>query len=519
MAAPLPERPEVPGPAPARGAPLLPRAPRPARLPRKGEELELVLARLDEKGRPEGELPVPRDGGGPSEGGGEPDVRRVRTRGAPPGARVRLRAGRRRGGVLEARLLEVLDPGPRGVPARCRHFGTCGGCSLQDLAYGAQLEELRASLARLLARVLGEDAVPEVAPVVPCEPPWGYRNKMDFTFAARRWVMADEPEGADDTFALGLHVPGRYDKVLDVHSCDIAFPEAAPLLASTRRLARELGLAPWDVRTHAGLLRHLVLRKGEATGEIMVDLVTSAPAETEVDALARALLAEHPGITTLVQNVNRGVALVAVGEEERVLHGPGVIHERVGGLSFAISANSFFQTNTRQAERLLALVVERARPRADGLVLDLYCGAGLFATKLAATCERVVGFEVVESAVRDAERNAARNGVANVRFVAGDLAVTSTAESLAALGLGAPDVCVVDPPRAGMHESVTYRLGRLAPRRIVYVSCNPASGVRDVAALSRAGYVLSAVEPIDLFPHTPHLECVLTLDRRGEGPA
>ncbi len=472
--------------------------PPPAR--RRGAEVLLVLTRLDEQGRVEGEV----------------DGRRVWTRGAPPGARVRLRLGRRRGGASEGRLLEVLDLGPNGVPARCPHFGSCGGCSYQNLAYGAQLEELRAALERLLARVLGPGAapLPAVAPVLPCDPPWNYRNKMDFTFGARRWIEPGAPAGtAADGLALGLHVPGRYDKVLDVAACEIAFPQAPGLVASVRRLALRDGLRPWDVRTHAGLLRHLVLRKGEATGELMVNLVTSEAAEREVGELARALLAEHPEVSTFVQNIQRGVALVAVGEEERVLFGPGVIHERLGGLTFAISANSFFQTNTRQAERLLELVAQRARPRPGETVFDLYCGAGLFATRLARDGAAVVGFELVESALRDARRNAELNGIAGVRYVLGDLAATLTAEGQASLGLAAPGVCVVDPPRAGLHELVLHRLSRLAPRRIVYVSCNPASGARDVASLLGRGYCLASIEPIDLFPHTPHLECVFTLER------
>ena len=297
----------------------------------------------------------------------------------------------------------------------------------------------------------------------------------------RRWIENDEPEGAPDGFALGLHVPGRFDKVLDIRSCDIAFHEASALLNSTRELAQELGLTPWDVRAHEGLLRHLVLRKGFATGDIMLDLVTTERAPERVDPLARRLLERHPEITTLVQNVNPGVAMVATGVEEHVLHGSGRIEEQLLGLRFSVSANSFFQTNTRQAERLVEEVRGQVAIRAGEVLYDLYCGCGTFSLPLARDGARVFGFELVESAIEDARANAARNELEGLKFVAGDLAETLAGD--AASGFPRPDVCIVDPPRAGMHPKVVRALAELSPRRIVYVSCNAKSAVRDVQLL------------------------------------
>jgi len=470
------------------------------RKPRKGDVLDVDVVGLDERGHA-----LARFG-----------EHTVRVRGGVPGSRARVSVRRRRKGRIEAVLETTLEPGPDAVEPRCAHFGTCGGCSFQGLSYPAQLRELERMLRRTL-EPLGTPAVEEVEPVLGASGeggPWHYRNKMDFTFGNKRWIEADEPAGAPNGFAVGLHVPGRFDKILDVAHCDIAFAGASEILATVRALALELDLDAWDVREHRGLLRHLVLRKGFRTGELMVDLVTTERAAERVDPLVERLLAAHPEVTTLVQRVDSGVALIARGEEH-VLFGPGFLHEEIDGISFRISAASFFQTNTRQAEELVRLVRENAVVGPGTRVFDLYCGSGLFSLALARAGADVVGFELVEAAVADARANAERNGIDGLHFVAGDLAQTLSLEAVAALPGGAPEVCVVDPPRAGLHASVLGVLGELGAARIVYVSCNPKSAARDLAPLLERGYRLGRVQPVDLFPHTPHLECVFTLQRDG----
>ena len=461
----------------------------PARKPRRGDVLEVELHGLDVKGRTIG-----RAAG-----------HTVRVRGAAPGARVRVTVRKRRRSDVEASVDEVLDPGPLWVEPRCAHFGTCGGCSFQSIDYPAQLVEL----GRVLRETLSGLGELPVEPVLGARDPWHYRNKMDFSFGAQRWVEEHEPEGASKDFALGLHVPGRFDKVLDVAACDIAFAEATPILNTVRELALERGLDAWNVREHHGLLRHLLLRKGFATGEILLDLVTTERAAERIDPFVESVLARHPEITTAVQRVESGVALVARGEEH-VLHGPGFLHEVVGGLRFRISAASFFQTNTAQTEALVELVLRRAAVRPGVRLFDLYCGSGLFSLALARRGARVTGYELVEEAVADARANAERNGIEDVRFVAGDLLETLALDRLED---GPPEVCVIDPPRAGLHAKVLEVVCALAPERIVLVSCNPKSGARDLEVLVREGYRITHVEPIDLFPHTPHLECVFTLER------
>jgi 23S rRNA (uracil1939-C5)-methyltransferase len=466
--------------------------------PARGDRLELELAEIDERGRTLGRC----------------QGFRVVVRGGVLGSRVRARVQKRRRSGLEAELEAVLERSPHAAAARCPHVASCGGCSFQELAYPAQL----AAKERLLARILAPLGPARIEPILGCDSPWSYRNKMDFTFGSARWIEPGEPQDAERAFALGLHARGHYHKVLDVRACDIAFPEAAAIVATVRELARAAALTPWSVRTRTGLLRHLVLRKSWASGAILADLVTTTASPELVGPLAEALLARHPELTTLVQHVQPGVALVALGELVRVFRGTGTIEERLGGLAFAVSAASFFQTNTPQAEKLVALVREWAAPARGETVFDLYSGCGVFALGLARDVgpERVVGFELVESAVADARANAVRNGLAGVRFVAGDLALTLAPEPLALRGLSRPDVCIVDPPRAGLHARVLASLRLLEPRRLVYVSCNPRAAVEDVGALLRSGYFVQRVQPIDLFPHTPHVECVFALERARE---
>jgi 23S rRNA (uracil1939-C5)-methyltransferase len=470
--------------------------PSPVRKPARGDVLELVLDEIDDRGRTLGRH----------------EEFTVAARGGVLGARVRVVVRKRRRQGIDADVEEVLAPAPDAVTPRCRHVASCGGCSFQALGYPAQL----AAKERLLARILAPLGVAaHVAPVLGCRSPWGYRNKMDFTYGSERWIEPGEPEGAERAFALGLHARGHFQKVLDVHACEIAFAGAAAILADARELARSQGLTPWDVRTRTGLLRHLVLRRSWATGELLGGLVTTEAAPAAVGPYVEALLARHPELTTFVQLVNPGVALVAGGALERVFRGSGALEERLGGLAFSISAHGFFQTNTPQAEELVRLVVDWAAPSAGTSVYDLYCGCGVFALALARTAgpEHVVGFELSETSITDARANAVRNGLAAVRFVAGDLALTLAPDALALRGLPPPDVCVIDPPRAGMHASVLASLRVLAPRRIVYVSCNPRSALEDLLALSAAGWRLVRGQPVDLFPHTPHLECVFLLER------
>lgn len=497
-----------------------PSAPGATRRPRNGELVRARVERIDDRG---GCFAVVEQDGDRGEAIAhiEPSAERVRLRRGRPGALVEARVLKRRRKTLEAEVVRELEPGPHAVAARCPHSGLCGGCSFQDLAYARQLLEKRALVVRALAPLaaLGFDAETRVEPVIGCAVPWHYRNKMEFTCASRRWVEVHESQGVDASFALGLHLRGRFDKVLDIASCAIQFEGADALLASSRELARAHALEPWDLRTHTGLLRHLVLRRSHASGEILVNLVTAREERARIDAYAAELLARHAEISSFVQTVQDRPAATSAGGRALVLHGSGWIRERLGGLDFRVSAASFFQVNTPQAELLVECVREAARLGGSERVFDLCCGAGVLGLVLAREARELVGFELVPEAVEDARLNAAQNGIAHARFVGGDLLELLGDEAHGASAYGAPDVCVVDPPRAGLHPRVLARLSTLGAARIVYVSCNAQAAARELPALVAAGYELQRARPIDLFPHTPHVECVYTLVRTRAGSA
>jgi 23S rRNA (uracil1939-C5)-methyltransferase len=484
------------------------------RKPRRDDRFEATIEGYSAKGRARAAVGsyVAEFGGwlGVPQGGGAPW-------GAVPGARIEgLVTGRRRE-QLEARLLRLVEASPLAVAPRCAHFGTCGGCSFQDLVYAAQLEHKQRRLQHDLAAL----ALPAPPTVRAAPAPFQYRNKMDFTFGARRWVVPGEEPGLRTDFALGLHVPGRYEKVLDVHSCAIHFPGADELLHSLRELCRDSGESAYDLRDHRGFWRHAVLRRAHHGGELLVYLVTAPLGEDRsrraaLEQVAQGLLARHPQLSTLVHGENGRAAAVACAERQQVLHGAGRIAESLCGLRFELSAESFFQTNTAAAEGLLAWLAAElaARGAAGGVLHDLYCGTGAIGLVLGRLFERVVGLELAASAVDDARRNARHNGFERAEYHAGDVPAL-----LAAAGddFPAAQVAVVDPPRAGLHRDLVERLAAAPPPWLVYVSCHPAAAARDLAPLLAGPYAVVAVQGFDLFPHTPHTECVLLLERRDGG--
>jgi 23S rRNA (uracil1939-C5)-methyltransferase len=435
------------------------------------------------------------------EGVGRADGYVVFVRGGVPGDRLRVRVDQARSRFGRGTIEAIETPSPHRVEAPCPYFGRCGGCRLQHVDYRAQLAFKSKQVADALERLGGLGAV-EVRPILAAPEIYGYRNKMEFT-------VARAGDGAGLT--VGLHEAERYDSVLDVERCLLQSEHMNALLDEARRFFAESGLGAWEQDSGEGLLRFLMLRQGYRTGESMVNIVTSSPAVSELAPLAARLATRVPRTTSVVMNVNPKKASVAVGVEEHLLGGRDHIRESVGGLEFQVSANSFFQTNTAQAERLFALVLDSACLTGGETVLDLYSGTGAISLQLAQRCRWVYGVEVTQAAVDDAARNAAANGIANCTFLAGE--VRFVLPQLVSQGVKA-HVVVADPPRAGFHPKALRALAQMAPARIVYVSCNPATLARDLGELVRGGYRLEWVHPVDMFPHTPHIEAVARLARR-----
>ncbi len=435
-----------------------------------------------------------------------------------PGQLVQAYIYKKKSNYAEAYIKAVIEESPFYVPPQCPHFGLqgCGGCIWQNLNYTEQLKYKEAQVRECIQRIGGFRDF-SVEPIIGSESIYFYRNKMEFSFGDRPWHL-EKVENSENQpeMVLGLHVPGRFDRIMEITSCQLLSPLSNEILGFVRQFAESSGIKVWHNREHTGFWRHVVFREAKNSGQLMVNLVTSGESESlpVVKNLAQQLLTKFPQITTLVHNINRKISQVATGDEEIVLAGPGKIIEELGKFRFSISANSFFQTNTRQARILYDKVIEFADFQGHETVYDLYCGTGTIGIYLSPFVKRVIGFEIVPDAIRDARLNCELNQVQNCEFFEGDLKDLLIQNSQAKTALPAPDTLVIDPPRAGMHEKVVNEIIKLAPQKIVYVSCNPSTLARDLKLLCTTDYRLIKVQPIDLFPHTPHCEAVALLNHQ-----
>ncbi len=441
--------------------------------------------------------------------------------GGVPGDLVRAEIRKKKKNYAEARIVEVIEPSPVRETPRCRYFGTCGGCKWQHLEYAEQCAWKKQHVQDAFER-LGKVPYTALHDTLPAESHFYYRNKMEFSFGDSRWLTNAEIAGGADIrkdFALGLHIPGRFDKVLDVEECFLQSAISSRMVNAVRKAALERSAGIYQTRSHEGFLRNLVIRHSVATGEIMVILVTS-PVSNDADKLMIAwfeqdFLRDFPEISTAIHSVTTSKAAVA-GGLPRTVHGSGVITESLLGVQYRISPFSFFQTNTRQAEQLFRVALEYAGDIADKTVWDLYCGTGSITLAAARKARFVAGIEIVESSVQDARANALANGITNVEFFIEDMQKAVQKQILSRLP--SPDVIIVDPPRSGLHPAVVRNLLEIGAPRIVYVSCNPATQARDCAILAEH-YTIDAIQPVDMFPHTYHIESVAQLSRRGVSEA
>jgi 23S rRNA (uracil1939-C5)-methyltransferase len=429
-------------------------------------------------------------------------------RGGIPGDTVLATVYRKKKRHAEARVIEVIGPSSDRIDPPCQYFGHCGGCQWQHLSYERQLQFKEQFVRDALERIGGFNDIP-VYPAVPSPRMYAYRNKMEFSFSDRRWFLPQELGRQDlpREFALGLHVPGTYDKVIDLDYCLLQPDEGNTILRTIKDYAKDSGAPVYGLKTHEGFWRFLTLRYATAWNHWMVHLVTSEANPEVLRPLARLLSDHHDNIKTLVCSINRRKASIAVGEEEAVLVGDGHIQDKIGPFDFQISPNSFFQTNPLAACKLYEKVAHFLSPRGDEVVLDLYSGTGTIPIFLAGRVGLVLGIEINQSAVLDAQINCKQNGIENCRFVWGDIG-----EKLSCVD-PRPHALIIDPPRAGMHKEIPGQILELSPERIVYVSCNPATMARDLAALAE-GYEVVGVQPVDMFPHTHHVESVAKLVRR-----
>lgn len=436
--------------------------------------------------------------------------------GTAPGDRVKVRIVKKKKSLLEGKLLEILEPSPLRIEPLCSHAEQCGGCSWQHMDYQTQVKQKEQHVRDHLQRIAGlQNSDDLTLPAIPCDTPFYYRNKMEYSFSTRRWLSKEEIELEafidDSAFAAGLHAPGRFDKILNLNECHLQHPISFEILDHVRAYSIQNGIPPFDSLNKTGFLRHLVTRNACHTDDLMVNLVTFGENRDYTDGLSETLLKNFPQITTIVQNVNDLPNPTATGRYEHILYGPGTITDKIGKHSFRIDANAFFQTNTPQAEILYSIAGEFAELKSDQHLFDLYCGVGTLSLFLADRVSKVTGIELAEVAVKNARQNAAENHVLNAEFVVGDMKDTFNDDFLSENGI--PDCIITDPPRSGMHPDVVEQLIRLDVPRIVYVSCNPSTMARDINVL-KSVYTVEKVQPVDMFPQTYHIEAVAKLTSR-----
>ncbi|KAL5226554.1 hypothetical protein ABZP36_014819 [Zizania latifolia] len=523
--------PEAPAPTPTSPLPPPPSSPpRKGYFPKRNEILELTCDGLAFKGK------------GVCKVDGSNFV--LLCDGALPGERILARVSRiRRGAFAEATKLRTLEPHHDAVDAPCPLAADCGGCKTQSLTYAAQIRHKYLQVRELLVNfgkfdpVELESSEPDsiLKPIVPCDEIFRYRNKMEFSFGTKRWVQREWKEEKDEGavkeekiegggYSLGLHAPGFFDKVLHVEKCLLQSEPADKVLEVVQETWMDpaLGLTPYDVHKHVGFLKHLMIRTGRnvssGASEVMVNFVTSLYKPELLEPLVKKIT-KIPEVVSIMNNVNTSVGNTSVGEEEYTLYGKPTITEMLRGLTFQISANSFFQTNTKQADVLYKLIGDSAGLKGDGseIILDLFCGTGTIGLTLARRAKHVYGYEVVPEAIADAQNNAKLNGISNATFVQGDL---NKINETFGKEFPKPDIIISDPNRPGMHMKLIKWLLEVKAPRVVYVSCNPATCARDLDYLChgvedkdlKGCYKLKTVIPVDMFPHTPHIECICVLE-------
>lgn len=436
----------------------------------------------------------------------------VFVKGAVPGDVVDVNITKKRKAFMEGTPIQFHQYSDLRVDAVCDYFGTCGGCKWQHMGYHSQLEFKQQQVQDSLERIAKVE-LPAVAQIVGSEKTLRYRNKLEFTFSNRKWLTKEQIETEADINrnGLGFHIPGLFDKVVDVDTCHLMEEPTNAVKNAVRAYALDYGLTFFDIREQYGLLRNLMIRMTDH-GDVMVLLQFFEPDMEAIEGLMSHLQEKFPEITSLLYVINQKKNDTIFDQEIVVFAGKDHIIETMGDLQFKIGAKSFYQTNSAQAKVLYDHTLDFAGLSQDDLVYDLYTGTGTIANYCANQAKKVIGIEYVEDAIKDAFVNSEVNGITNTDFFAGDMKDVLNDAFVAKHG--APDVIITDPPRAGMHENVVDMILRLSPKKVVYVSCNPATQARDIALMD-GQYQVTKIQPVDMFPHTHHVENIVLLELRG----
>lgn len=428
-----------------------------------------------------------------------------------PGDKVRAKIKKKKRKFSESALIEILEPSEFRVKPRCEYFGICNGCKMQHIDYKKQLQIKQTIVKNAFERIGGfEDIV--IPPVIGSQDNYFYRNKLEFSFGSQRWLTAEDmlKDNTDKNFALGYHIPGFYEKILDITECSLQSELSNKILNLTREFFKPKGTTIYSTKTHSGYLRFLTVRRAVNNFGLMVNLITYDSNPELINEYAAVLKKEIPEITTFVNSLTESKAQVALADNFNVIYGDGYIEEKIGDYRFKITPNSFFQTNSKQCERLFNTIAEFAEFSKSENILDLYCGCGAISLYISGMVKSVYGVELSAESITMANANAELNGVSNCEF--NDMDVKEYLEKLVAdPDNGRFDTIILDPPRSGIHPKAAESLLGYSAKKIIYVSCNPGTQARDLALLKEK-YKISKIQPVDMFPHTFHIENVVRLD-------
>ena len=434
-----------------------------------------------------------------------------------PGQTIKAKIIKKKKTYLEAIPIEIIKESPFKQKEKCNHFYDCGGCKTQDLKYEEQINQKENQIIEALNH-LGKLNVKAIEPIIKSDIIYEYRNKMEFSFSNSRWLINNEKGLKNEKpkdFALGLHPPRRFDKIVDVDNCDIQTKLANKILALIKKETIENELTPYDIINHTGFMRNVVIKHPKYSDQVMINIITAYKQDELLIPIVSKLKKISPNIKSIINTINDKKSDSAYGMPQNLLYGENFIVEHLNEFEFEISADSFFQTNSIQALNMYEYIRNECNLSGSEIIYDFYCGTGTISIFVAKNAKKVYGFEIVESAIKDAKKNALKNKVKNIEFYCGDL--SKMLQNYSEIIDKKPcDVIILDPPRAGLHPKTLKEVLKINPKKIIYASCNPTTQARDVRELINSNYIMGKVQPIDMFPHTHHIECVITLDKKND---
>ena len=432
-----------------------------------------------------------------------------------PGQIIKAKIIKKKKSYLEAIPIEIIKESPFKQKEKCNHFYDCGGCKTQDLKYEEQIIQKENQIIEALNH-LGKLDVKVIEPIIKSDIIYEYRNKMEFSFSNSRWLINNEKGLKNEKpkdFALGLHPPRRFDKIVDLDNCDIQTKLANKILTLIKKESIYNNLIPYDIINHTGFMRNVVIKHPKYSDQIMINIITAYKEEKLLMPMVSKLKKLSPNIKSIINTINDKKSDSAYGMPQNLLYGKNFIIEHLNEFEFEISADSFFQTNSIQALKMYQYIRNECNLNGSEIVYDFYCGTGTISIFIAKNAKKVYGFEVIESAIEDAKKNALKNNIKNTEFYCGDLSKMLINYN-DMIKKNPCDILILDPPRAGLHPKTLKEILKINPKKIIYASCNPTTQARDIREFINSNYIMGTVQPIDMFPHTHHIECVITLDKK-----